>query len=550
MNDKILEFYDEKYLYNLLANTNNYSKLLNSKINRYKTDNKVSNVLEFDLLEAFIISSFNNSKYISLIHKYTSFIFGEFLKKPSVAQESSLLLDERYAKRLFNREQLSKLLEFRKRQSIKYNSYMNNPDKLSIDFLKYAISLIQSNVTSPLVRKTYKYLINNIKDNNNKYAYEFIIKYTAYLAAKELKVKDYNIYYTDFDWIEDMYLDCSGSSYPGNNVILLNSSMNKKNNELIKVIQIVGHEMKHLYQYSKYKSGEISKDTLEWTIYKVFCTCFNDEYDNNYDNLEVENDANNYGWDLTARIYSAYSNDKGLVKYALNRKDRDILKGLASLKQIGKNNISNTNIREGTEYNTKYLDGLVEKHPIIISEHYLLYYIYNKQGKRYSFEDMVYFENDLNSKNSTKYSNIKNVYKPFYLYEIGKGIEIDLNKYNETRKKQIINKLIDLATDEILKIDEIKTLSKKFKKEYTFRINIQLKTKLKRISNVISYLNQNSRAINELSSNVINTKIQKMLVLLDEIDINLNNDILTKLFYRKNTYSIQQTGYKLSKSIF
>ena len=544
MNERLLSLYDENILYCLLNNAKQYSDLFDKRINRYNKDTKLVDLINIDALESFIIKCKCNRKYTSLIDKYTSFLFDRFKKNPYVIYDS-ILFSDKYVRLFFDYKQTYEINAFKKKIHFRIDNSFKRKDKMLSDYhLKMAINEIGNKNETELLSNTYEYLLNNIKYNNNYLAYEFITKYTAYLASRELNIDKYNVYLTNYDLYDDKILDCSGKSYTKQGIVLLDRGRFIKPEKLIYLIQTVGHEMKHVYQYNSFENKEISKKSFDWALYYIFSNYLDDEYEKNYDNLEIENDANNYGWDLTLRIFTRYVEDNAKdAKYAKRRKDQEVLKNLVNLKY----NRNNTDCMDAVSYNVSNLDKIVEKNPSLLSKFNLLGYIYHNNGKRASFTDMVHYENRLLLRESNKYKSIKDIYKQFYLYDIKGGININLYEYTNTRKLQILNKLVDLCISELISIKEIKDLSNRCGEDYKYRTNTIFRLKLGIVSKITKYLNENSYIILNLNNKLLNTKINKLLVLINDLDVSINNNFINNLFYKKNTYDIHINGYKLRK---
>ena len=544
MNERLLNLYNEEKIFNLLNNKEEYSKLFHNKMDRHIKDIKLVDLLRIDALESFIIKNHNDKKYISLINKYTSFLLDEFKSNPFIIFDS-ILFNDKYINMFFNNNEVYKVNKFKKEIKERINSSLNSP-KLPTTQIRFLISEIGNDKEKELLDKSYKYLIENIKCNNNDLAYEFIFKYSAYLTSKELNIDYYNVYLTKYDLYNNIYLDCYGKSYPIYGTVFVNKANSKKPDQLIYMIHTVCHEMRHIYQYDKYENENISKIAFDWMLYKIFSKNIENKDDKNYDNSEIEYDSNNFGWDFTYRLYSKYTNNDKIKKYSKRRQNIELLNKMINLKT----KTTSLDLIDANEYNVKILDKLVLNNKDLLNKHYLLKYIYDKNGKRFSFEEMTHYENILLSGHLNEFKQLKEIYKPFYLSEINECININLNDYSRDKILLILNKLVDLAIEEVYEIKEIERLSNICGEDYKYRINRMIRLKLSRISNVIKYLNENSYIIHKNHSEILNAKINKLLILINNMNININNNFINNIIYKKNTYDMHISGYKLKKSVF
>lgn len=538
MNSECNSIFDEIRLLNLLNDLKKCSNLIDARY--YK---KSTNILELDDLESFIVNNYNNKKYISLIKKYTSFIFDKYKENKYIAYDSILFKDKNIDY-LFNGKQANEIKNFKKLVSYKSKRTISNLEdntRVNDMVLRYAIDAVGEE--SLYLTKLYRYLLNNIRFNTNKLAYEFILKYTAYLSSKELNVKDYKLYFNNYDMVKSVYLDSYGKSYPSLNVIFLNSDKLKEKDSILYLMHTAAHEMKHLNQYNRYKNNEISEITFHWLIHDIIANN-KEEYDKNYDNLEIEMDANDYGWDLLSRIFSSYSKNNRYAKFSLIKKNEVLLEKLVNYKCKE----SNMDCVEDIDYNVKQADEAVRNKPNYIQKYGILGYIYDVTGKRNTIYNLLFIEKTL-LKRGDRYKNIKDIFRMYYLYEIKKGNMFNLERLSIQTKKDIIIKYIELATQELEDINQIVTLNRLSKSiDYT-RVNRKIKSKLSIVSNLMSFLYKNSREIYKIKDRLLITKLNKLLVLIDRLDVKVNTNIINKIIYEKNTYDIQLSGYKLQKSL-
>ncbi len=529
--------FKEDELLDLIHDQKTCLKLIEDRYNR-----KSTNYIKLDALELFIINNYDKEEYTSLINKYILFLIEQIKKNPNIIFDSKLC-NSNYINEIFNNEQRRIILNHKHKTHLKTMHSFNtlkDGKKLGDDYLRYAISLIGKH--SSFLNNTYKYLLNNIKYNNSYLAYEFIVKYSAFLSAKELKIKDSNIYLTNYDNIKGIYLDCFGKSYPSSNTILINRDKIKDKDALIQVIQTVAHEMKHLYQFNKFKKKEATPLYFDVLLYHLLANYDEDEINKNYDNFKVEKDANNYGWDFVARVFSAYTKNYNYIKYSLKRKNEELLNQLVGYKN------NNHFLVEDFNYKVNMFSKMIKKDPTILDNHQLLGYIFDREGNLLSFEKLLFYERILYVNDRLKYSNIDKCFKDFYMYHIDKGINISTKNMNHSLKISLFEKLIDLAINELEDLEKIKKLVE-IKTPYTHKTKSMIKNKLRRVRNIINYLDKHSVLISRLNNYMINLKTDKMIFLINKLDLDITKDIISNYIYRKNTYDIQHSGYKLQKSL-
>ena len=523
--------------FRLLENYPLFSHLIDNRFNRSNID-----IYDLEKLESFIVNNRKDEKYIGIIRKYTSFIYKKFLENPYIIFDSRIFrykIFEHY----FGKTRLSEINNFRKKVELEYNSILNNINSYPIideKYLRYAISLIGRN--SDITDRTYKFLLNNYNKYKSFFVDEFIIKYTAFLVGKELGISYDNVYYCDFDFTSSKVLDSSGGYSPKSRYVFVNSDMDKKS--LIALLHTVSHEMKHRKQHIACINDEISLQQF-YSLLRILINSDEAYINMNYDNDESEIDANNYSWDLICRIISKYFNDKKGLKEAFNNKNKyKYLLAEAVNFKYGK---SLTEVIESDEYNVRELDKAIANNTKLLRESSILGYIYDVTGKREGFYSLLFNENALLKKDHKNYSKFKKIFRLFYIYDICKGKDISIEGLSEENQKLVINKLLELAIEELQDIINIKTLVKITKYPPIDRINSKNRIKIKRISILLSKLNKNISLITKFDDKLIRYKIKKLVFLIDKIKFNRDLNVINNIFYLKNTRGIKQSGYKLQK---
>ena len=474
--------------------------------------------------------------------KYTRILYDLFESIPDTMFDSKIFNRENI-EYIYNEEQAKRIESFRNKVRSEYLNILDNlEDGNRIDdyYLRYAISTIGSD--DIVARKTYEYLINNIKYNPSYFADEFIVKYTAYLSYIDLRMKKVYAYTSDYNFIKNVYLDCAGNSLSDERIVIIAKEfMNKKKplDRILNLLVSVAHEGRHIYQVERYNNGEISELSFNVLMNHILNGYSKDEYARNYFNFECELDAEAYANSFAYDILCKYARNTRLTDSALVYKYESLLYSHNNLK-YGNNN---TEVIDDDIYNVKNLDIIIRKNPNLVLQYSMLRIMYDNNGRRRSFCELLDKERELTK--NTKYAKLPEVLKTYYLSEISRGINIDLSKKDKEEREIIILKLLDLAIYELEEINELVRLTKLYKYSDSYRTNKKIRIILKRIKNIMYYLNKNCVLIDELHNNLINTKMDKMIYMLYNLDIRIDSNIFNNIFYAKNTYEVQQSGYKL-----
>ncbi len=535
MNDGFQTLVDREIALQILRDYDAFSYLADSRYNRDET-----NIFPLEKTEKFIIKRRYKEKYISVVKEYTSFLYRKFKENPFTILDSRILKCKDM-ERLFEKEQYDEIKAFLDELNDKYIKLLDSIKKgTKIDdlSLRYAVSLIGRD--NKLAEQTYCYLLNNF--NSSNLVREFIAKYTAYLSSKELEVTYDYVYFNKYNFVQGEYVDCSGTYSPKSDCIFINSY---KNQELLKLIQCVGHEMKHRKQLQsriKHKSDDVSLYlTLDYLSSK-----YDDNDKINYHNRETELDANDYGWDLAARLLSSYSNEKGLVKEALWNKNECLYEKAVHFKYTD----SQLSLEDAVTYNVRKLDEIIKKDPqICFNDEVLLFVYYYSTGTRVDFVHLAKAEHELRDNCGDKYADLGKAFRCFYQYDLDNKVDIDFKDLKDDERKQVLNKLLELAIEEIKDINNILSLVKVTKRSFSINANTKVKQKISRIHYILNTLDRNNRYIHNLGTRSINLKLEKLLVSIDSLIIKLNADLIERLFYAKNTYDIKRSGYKLQRVI-
>ena len=519
---------------NLLELLNNRSYL--SKVIEERLFRNYTNIYDLDRLESFIINNINDKKYTGIIKQYTSFIYNEFKDNKYIIFDSKIFDNEKIY-RFFSKKQLKEINGFKKKLIDEYTHFINSIKKgtcIDEKYLRLVISLIGKETV--LTDKTYRYLINNINSNNSILVGEFIVKYSAYLASKELNVPDKDVYYTSYNFVNKCPLTFTSGEYnPNKDYVFINIRKLTKEN-FIELIQAVGHEMKHRKQYQSVKNKRINLTSFYWFINKLFCK--HDDFILNYFNSETELDAEYYGWSLVCKVLSKYSNNKRYLRKANKNRLLEKINIVANFKHIERYE----NVLEDITYNVKLLDKIIKEDPSVINDYETLKYIYNEDGTRKDFVSLLNTEYSL-----TNHKDIKDIFRIFYLEDINSGKAIIINNLDYTSKKRVINRLIDLGLYEISELNNIINICNESKERSIYKVNSKVNRIIKRIGSIVYMLNLNYNVINEINSNLINAKLNKLLILIDEVKLKTHNGIYTNLICARNIHTMQQSGCKLQK---
>lgn len=512
-NNRLIEYIGEKEILNILR-TNKYDKYLNAKYNR-SNSSYITNCHElatFDAFDNYIAKALlNNPDTLdkSLMVAYRDFLYNTFKKIPNIIFES-LMFNKEIAELLFTKEQLAEIKDYKnstaKRCRSIYEKIKNGQkttNEESTLFFKYLLKNIGNdnpNIIN-LLDDVYSRLLL-LPNINNLVGKEFVLKYTSYIAKKDLRIPPVEIYLTNTDLTGVDYTHNNyGTSYGNTGIISVNKDLVLNNispipslPSIIKFIQTVCHETKHSSQAYRASINDISYESFEWIRNSLFGSYLSEknfnEYQTNYQHNEIERDANLYGWLITERILNKYApSKKNELNVIVGKNISEFYKSSLASKRDTKKRMPKE------YYNVQMMDQIISKHPSLIQKYSQLSHIYKSTGERKSFIELIEVNKRLSS--STGKNNIDKIFYDYFISDIKKGAlaNIDVNSLDKETKYNYFTCLGEILTKEIdAIIRSISILSKDNVVSFE-HINME---RITRIKYLLNYLNINQKLINDL----------------------------------------------------
>jgi len=259
-------------------------------------------------------------------------------------------------------------------------------------------------------------------------------------------------------------------------------------------MQTICHEARHSSQAYRASINDLSYESYEYIRTNIFRTYLSkesfNEYNVNYRHNEIERDANLYGWRIVEKL---------LTKYAPNRKqeiNNIISENISVFYQDALANKRDTVKRMPKEYyNVKMMDDIIRKHPDILGEKPILTYIYNSNGTRKTFMELVI--NNKNLSRSTKKIDIDKIFYDYFVSDIKNGIlnTINVNSLPLEQQFDIFARLVSILTNEMVLMKRSMSILNNNNLAEFEHIN---RDRVSRISYLLNYLNSHKVLINSL----------------------------------------------------
>ncbi len=512
-NQRLMDMIDNQNCQDILRNAS-YNEYLNSKINRNNPSfvTKCEDLVLFDAFDNFLAHTLlknPSSLNQKLVAKYRDYLFSTFKQMPEIVFES-LLFQQEIAIVLFTPEQLREISEYKKSTSKKcreiYNKIINNQsttqDEKNI-LLKFLSKNIRTEDQKMIgVLDTMYSILLNTPNLNSLLAKEFILKYTAELARRDLHIPPVEIYLTNTSLDGQSYSSRNyGTSYGNTGAISVNKDLVNRNvspipgiPSIAKFMQTICHEARHSSQAYRASINDLSYESYEYIRTNIFRTYLSkesfNEYNVNYRHNEIERDANLYGWRIVEKL---------LTKYAPNRKqeiNNIISENISVFYQDALANKRDTVKRMPKEYyNVKMMDDIIRKHPDILGEKPILTYIYNSNGTRKTFMELVI--NNKNLSRSTKKIDIDKIFYDYFVSDIKNGIlnTINVNSLPLEQQFDIFARLVSILTNEMVLMKRSMSILNNNNLAEFEHIN---RDRVSRISYLLNYLNSHKVLINSL----------------------------------------------------
>ena len=352
-------------------------------------------------------------------------------------------------------------------------------EKLSNQELNYMFCYFTNFIDSsnPVMIKIYESLATwLIKSDMNYgiYSKTFLLHFLMHEFCKENNFEDVNLYITDTYLNNGLPHDLNGLSISPHNIVSISYNLAMKDSEncqknygvnnSIKIIHTLFHELQHIKQFTLLKNNTTYNTTAFIAVKnelfnKYLSTKDNNEYFTNYENREIEREANIGGWINTFKVLSKYASER-----------KDVIKMIKSNTIITKykesiahqTNIENNISNELEFYNVRSLIKIISKNPFVIKEYPILTIFFNKNGEIKDLKSLVITYQDIIN-NNNMYNGHRvdlDIFNEFFKVLIKPGSISHFN-HQELRTYEItwfniIYKLFKIEIQNINQITEIK----------------------------------------------------------------------------------------------
>ena len=543
INQRIIDYYNKNK--EEIAEKIDIKKALFNRLNRYSPNVEIKSyeLAKLDYIEDAIVYSITTSNILNheIIKNYCVILWHVFCENPFIAYESKIFHKE-ISSKIFPEEQLKQINEFKIKMSTKVIDELNyafNEPYQTISSEALRIAKYQININNPndgnLCEKLYNYLLNNYEANDNIYAKEYIINYTAYLAAKISNTPMPYVYLSNYHVDNKPFPEKTAGISKGNSGIIVvnydvienNISDQKEIPAIISFMEAILHEFRHSAQAYEMVCGDKTHIAFDYARIAVFREHLSskdyDEYNKNYSGLETEIDAEKYGWkNVCDIITSRTTKDKHPFFTLIKTSMKIICKNLLTIKKE-----KNCNRLESWEYNVKKLNDLVSQNPKLLNEYSQLKLVYNEDG---SLKDILEL---LRNENSNK-TELSKIYKDYYISFIKDGTldKIDPLKISKNDQILLFNKIIELLNDEYqILMATIKIYDKYEKEAEKDKFDFVTINRVARIKYLNNYLKANERLIAKLSTrNHDGNSLVENLLLIEEKSKQLTDEYYVSLF--------------------
>ena len=514
-NGRLVNNYKEDELKALLSNPSGYRRIILDKFSRKDKDCKLNDLALIDALDNYIVKTLNSTPWVlnkQELTAYRDFLYSVHATNRSIVFDS-ILFRKGNIEKVFSDDQVKNLSVTKRQATINANhelkKLMSQPGQTASDLLiRFAETQIEndSDTVKNFVDNLFSYIMNNQDCNKGYYAREFMARYAAYSAVKDLKIPPVAVYLTNYDMRGDKISPGErGCSYGNSSVINVSRdyALDKVTKDTglpnyMSIIHTVCHEVKHSSQAFHTSNGEFTLETFNYIKMQLFSNYLSndkyDEYKTNYIHTEIESDSNYYGWRQTERI---------LKKFCSNMIDE--------LTTVVSNSIVTTfqeetatklgNVRKQRmakeRFNVESLDSIMKTHPEILVKYPQLKQIYSPNGKRYSFMER------LRLKGQSSIKNIDEIYRDFDVYDFqtGEVEKIDIDRLKTDEKFLFFTKIFDMTMNEIKSFNNsIKVFNyypdrSSFREKEFYFIGL---SRIKRIVSLIELINANEKTIMKL----------------------------------------------------
>ena len=276
INQRLLDYISEKNIRESILKRE-YRTLVTMRLYRDKVDAKMTDLAHIDAIDMYIYKAVLHREDVSQFREYFEYLYAVFKGKPEVIYDCILFKNE-VVHKIFTANQVAEIKQYQQLMPIalkKVSVDLLKPgNTISSDVLRVLENNFDNNAVSIqlLIENIYKYLLDNQTENNNYYAKEFIMRYTAYLASKDLEIPPTSVYLSDYD-IDDKELTKKnlGANYGNTGLIYVNknSLLNSFTYEdgissIARFMMTVSHEVRHSYQAYSLSKGDITLPAFQY----------------------------------------------------------------------------------------------------------------------------------------------------------------------------------------------------------------------------------------------------------------------------------------------
>ena len=514
-NGRLVNNYKEDELKALLSNPSRYRRIILDKFSRKDKDCKLNDLALIDALDNYIVKTLNSTPWAlnkQELAAYRDFLYSVHATNSSIVFDS-ILFRKGNIEKVFSDDQVKNISVTKRQATINANNelkkLMSQPGQTASDLLiRFAETQIEndSDIVKNFVDNLFSYIMNNQDCNNGYYAREFMARYAAYSAVKDLKIPSVEVYLTNYDMRGDKIAPGERGCCYGNSSVI-NVSRDYALDKVTKdtglpnymsIIHTVCHEVKHSSQAFHTSNGELTLETFNYIKMQLFSKYLSndkyDEYTTNYIHTEIESDSNYYGWRQTERILKKFCSN--MINELTTVVSNSIVTTFQEETATKLGNVRKQRMAK-ERFNVESLDSIMKAHPEILVKYPQLKQIYSPNGKRYSFMER------LRLKGQSSIKNIDEIYRDFDVYDFqtGEVEKIDIDRLKTDEKFLFFTKIFDMTMNEIKSFNNsIKVFNyypdrSSFREKEFYFIGL---SRIKRIVNLIELINANEKTIMKL----------------------------------------------------
>ena len=387
------------------------------------------------VLQHYLINYLEKNGKSKEVKKMLVKYYNDFINYPYLFVDSPLIKTE-FMKRFMPEKIQIKIIEYRDRyyndqecnviyKKLRDNKALSNSEKNRL----YAYLILQMNNSEQKYGKACEFCVKKILDTNkpikdlNDMELKFYCQYIAIKAGEYDKVHPEVHIYSERP---------SNGGVHINNMVLINKNSTYRAS-LYEVTEVTCHETRHAIQYrdSKQKENQQAFEMARHQLFRKYLTTTDyDVYRMNYAYSGIELDAERFGY-LKGPVFLERLGRADLAEKLREDKEDNFSKRnyYSFMKDKDGNNVP------VDYFMIKYLDEIMLKHPEEMKNYKVLNNIYNEDGSRKSFVEIVNARINNNLENRKVFDNYLN-------YEIMKG-KLDQVNLNEISDKLVFFHVIE-----------------------------------------------------------------------------------------------------------